>query len=53
MMRFQHNEVHFEVRYQDHKNAQKYVFFKLFDSLVTIICDIKIDLVMSEPPHYV
>ena len=48
MMSFQHNAVNFELRNQKAQN----MFLKLFEFIVTIICDIKIDLIMSEP-HYV
>ena len=49
-MRFQHNEVNFEVRYEDHQNCSKTYFIdflKVFSDHHIYV--IKIDLILSEP----
>ena len=51
-MRFTHIDVNFDVKYEGHQNCSKTLFMHILRVLVTIICDVKIDINMCEP-HYV
>ena len=57
-MRFTHIDVSFDVKYEGHQNCsktkivQKHFLCPFGGFLVTIICDVKIDIIMCEP-HYV
>ena len=51
-MRFTHIDVNFDVKYEGHQNCSKILSMHILRVLVTIICDIKIDISMCEP-HYV
>ena len=51
-MRFTHNDVNFDVKYEGHQNCSKTLSKHILRVLVTIICDVKIDVNMCEP-HYV
>ena len=51
-MRFTHIDVNFDIKYEGHQNCSKTLSMHILRVLVTIICDIKIDISMCEP-HYV
>ena len=51
-MRFTHIDVNFDVKYEGHQNCSKTLSMHILKVLVTIICDVKIDISMCEP-HYV
>ena len=51
-MRFTHIDVNFDVKYEGHQNCSKTLSMHILRVLVTIICDVKIDINMCEP-HYV
>ena len=51
-MRFTDIDVKFDVKYEGHQNWSKYFLCTFWGFLVTIICDIKIDINLCEP-HYV
>ena len=45
IMRFTHIDINFDVRYEGHQKCPK----RLLRALVTMICNIKIDINMCEP----
>ena len=51
-MRFTDIDVNFDVRYEGHQNCPKILSMNILRVLVTIMCDIKIDINICEP-HYV
>ena len=51
-MRFTHIDVNFDIKYEGHQNCSKTLSMHILRVLVTIICDVKIDINMCEP-HYV
>ena len=51
-MRFTHIDVNFDIKYEGHQNCSKTRSMHiLWGVLVTIICDIKIDINMCEPDY--
>ena len=51
-MMFTHIDFNFDVKYEGHQNLSKILSMDIFNRLVMIICDIKIDVNICEP-HYV
>ena len=51
-MRLTHIDVNFDIKYEGHQNCSKHFLCTYQGFLVTIICDVKIDVNMCEP-HYV
>ena len=43
-MRFMHIDFNFDITYEGHQNWSKYFLWTFWGFLVTIICDIKIDV---------
>ena len=48
-MRFTDIDVNFDVKYEGQQNCPKIISMDILRVLVTIICDIKIDINMCEP----
>ena len=48
-MRFTHTDVNFDIRYEGHQNCPKILSMNILGFLVTIICDVKIDVNICEP----
>ena len=51
-MRFTHNDINFDVKYEGHQNCSKTLSMHILRVLVTIICDVIINVNMCEI-HYV
>ena len=51
-MRFTHNDVNFDVKYEGHQNCSKTLSMHILRVFGHLICDVKIDVNMCEP-HYV
>ena len=51
-MRFTHIDIKLDVKYEGHQIVQNHFLYPFGGFLVTIICDVKIDISMCEP-HYV
>ena len=52
IIRFTNIDINFDVIYEGHQNWSKYFLWTFWGFLVTIICDVKIDVNICEP-HYV
>ena len=48
-MRFTDIDVNFDVKYEGQQNCPKIISMDILRFLVTIICDVKIDVNMCEP----
>ena len=49
IMRFTDIDVNFDIRYEGHQICPKMLFKNILRVLVTIICDVKIDINICEP----